>query len=297
MKLLLALPVGRRLRGGDPRGLVDIAQRAEQAGVAGVILAEHVVMGPHTEAYEWGPFPFPPESPWLEPIVVLSAMAAATERIVLSTGILIAALRPAPLLAKQVATLDLLSGGRVELGVGTGWQREELEAHGVPYERRGPALTDTIAACRALWGEQPATFASPTVRFGPIWCESRPLRTGGPPVLFSGTLTARNRRRIVELGDGWIPIMGATQDDITAGVAVLRAAYGAAGRDPSTLRVRAPLPLQKEGERPSLGRTLAGVAALEAIGATEVSIPLAAFARDEADLDEVFAELAELTAR
>jgi alkanesulfonate monooxygenase SsuD/methylene tetrahydromethanopterin reductase-like flavin-dependent oxidoreductase (luciferase family) len=116
---------------GDWRGLLDLARAAEDAGVERIIVVDHVVMGEHTENYQWGKFPVPPEAPWLEPLAVLSAMAAVTTQVRLATGILIAPLRPAAFLAKQVATLDQLSHGRVDLGVGTGWQREEYDAEGI----------------------------------------------------------------------------------------------------------------------------------------------------------------------
>jgi probable F420-dependent oxidoreductase len=291
MRLLMTLPVGTQLRGGDPAGIVDLAQRAEGAGIDGVILGEHVVMGSHPEAYAWGKFPFEPNAPFPEPIVVLSAIASVTSRIVLSTGILIAPLRPAPLLAKQVTTLDQLSHGRIELGVGGGWQREELEAHGVEYAKRGQILTDTIAACRSLWSEQPATFESPSFAFSGLWCEPGPMRKGGPPIHFGGTLNERNIDRIVRLGDGWIPIMGENEAGIAEGVSVLRERMIAFGRDPSELHVRSALPLQREDGKLSLTQTLGGIPHWEALGATDLTVPLAAFVRSEHDVEPVFEEL------
>jgi probable F420-dependent oxidoreductase len=284
--LLVGLPMGTRPGAGDPRELVRIAGALEDAGAGGVVVSDHVLIGPRTDLYPWGDFPFPPEAPWLEPLTVLTAIAAVTERLVLTTGVLIVPLRPAPLLAKTVATLDVLSRGRFVLGAGTGWQAEELEAQGLDPAARGRLLTDTIAACRALWRDAPATFSSATVSFEHVWSEPRPTRPGGPPVLFSGTLTARNVRRIVELGDGWIPIMGATIDDVAAGTARLRAALADAGRDPGELRVRVPLPVV----RGDLAATLAGAGDATAAGATEVSVPWGAIGDDR--LPELAALLA-----
>src|SRR5262245_900183 len=107
---------------GEWHRFVDLARAAEDAGVDRIVVVDHVVMGTHTDAYSWGTFPTPPESPWFEPMTMLAAIASATRRIRLATGILIAPLRPAALLAKQAATLDVISGGRLDLGVGTGWQ-------------------------------------------------------------------------------------------------------------------------------------------------------------------------------
>jgi probable F420-dependent oxidoreductase len=293
--LLLGLPAGTRAGGGDPRLLLDLAVQAEAAGVGGVIIADHVLIGERTDRYQWGPFPFPPEAPWLEPLTVLAAIATATERLVLTTGILIVPLRPATFLAKQVATLDHLSGGRVVLGVGTGWQDEEFTAQGLDPAQRGRLLTDFVAACRMLWRYAPASFDSPTVSFERVWSEPRPVTPGGPPVLFSGTLTPRNVRRIVDLGDGWIPIMGTTVDGLAEGVATLRAAYAAADRDPADLRVRMALPLAKgSGGGRDLSASLAGLGDVLAAGATEVSVPSAAFV--EADDPGVGRWLDELAA-
>jgi probable F420-dependent oxidoreductase len=290
LPVLLGLPPGK-YAGGNAGTFVTTARRAEEAGFAGVVVSDHVVMGPHPERYPWGRFPGTSDDPWLEPLTMLTAIACVTTHLRLATGVLLAPLRPAPLLAKTIATLDVLSGGRVDLGVGTGWQQEEIEAHGVDFAKRGEALTDTMAACRALWRDSPARFSSPTVSFDEIWCVPKPCRAGGPPVLFSGTLTKRNIRRIVELGDGWIPIMGETLEGVAAGAAVLRDALAAAGRDPSALRVRASLPPVKDPDgRPDLAATLAELPNLAKHGATDAVIPLGGLTRDEAALPAVFDE-------
>jgi len=289
------LPSGTQHGAAPTSLLVEMARRCEEAGADGVVLGEHVVMGPRPGDYAWGDFPFGVDAPFPEPMVALSAVAAVTRRLVLTTGVLVAALRPAPLLAKQAATLDELSGGRLELGVGTGWQREELEALGVPFDKRGPALTDTIGACRALWGEQPARFQSPTVSFDELWCEPRPP-LGRPPVHFAGTLNERNLRRVVELGDGWIPIMGATDESVASDAARLRATWDDAGRGPEPPRIRVALPLRRVDGRLSPRATLAGWEAAAVGGGTDLTIPMAAFVRTEADLDRFVEELGEARA-
>jgi probable F420-dependent oxidoreductase len=272
--------------------IVDLARQAEAAGVDTLIVPDHVVMGDRTDRYAWGSFPYPPESPWLEPLTVLAAIAGATSRVRLATGILIAPLRPAALLAKTAATLDVLSRGRLELGVGTGWQKEEFDAIGLDYERRGELLTDTIAACRALWSASPASFSSQTVSFEKIWCEPKPMQPGGVPIWFSGTLTRRNLDRLTRLGDGWIPIMGETLEGLEDGVRRIRDAWSARGRDPGALKVRGTLDVVRgEDGRPSLARTLAGAPAFARRGATDVQITLLAFARTPERLPDFFAEL------
>jgi len=295
MRLTLSIPsFGPFFPAGRLHEVIDLARRAEAAGVDTVIVPDHVVMSEHTEAYEWGPFPFPIEVPWLEPLTVLAAIAGATSRVRLATGILIAPLRPAIVLAKTISTLDVLSQGRVELGVGVGWQREEYDAAGLDFAKRAQRLDDTLAACRVLWKDSPASFASKTVSFEKIWCEPRPLQPGGVPVWFSGTLIQRNIDRIVRWGDGWIPIMTATRTDLADGAKLLADAFAKAGRDPKTLKVRGSLELKMGANgRPDLAATLAGAHELAAAGATDLQLGMLAFVRKPEHQDAFFAELKE----
>jgi len=294
MRLTLSIPsFGPFFPPGRMHEVIGLARMAEAAGVDTVIVPDHVVMGERTDRYEWGPFPFPVEAPWLEPLTVLTAIAAATQTLRLATGILVAPLRPAVLLAKTAATLDVLSQGRLDLGVGVGWQREEFEAEGLDFAARGELLTDTLGACRALWRDTPASFHSEHVNFDRIWCEPKPIQPGGPMVWFSGTLGARNVDRIARLGDGWIPIMTATRDDLAQGVKVLHDALAKAGREPAKLRVRGALDAVRTDKRPDLARTLEGAHAFAAAGATDVQLPLLAFVRAPEALPDWFAELRE----
>ena len=283
--LTVSLPVyGSFLPTGQLHRAVELARAVEGAGLDGVLLPEHVVMGPNTDAYPYGAFPLGPDVAWPDPLVLLAAMAAATEEVRLQTGVLVAPARPAPVLAKEAATLDARSGGRLDLGVGTGWQAEELEACGVPFHERGRTLTDVLGACRALWGPGPASFTSPTVSFEGLWCEPSPARPGGPVVLVAGGLHQRNLERIAALGDGWLPIVGTSAEDVAAGTAALRDAFAEAGRDPAALRVRGGLPTVRDADgRADLDATLAGAEAMAAAGATEVSITLRAFVGDVED--------------
>ena len=143
----------------------------------------------------------------------------------------------------------VLSGGRLDLGVGIGWQREEYDAAGLDFDQRGHLLTETITTCRALWEG----------RVPDVWCEPKPLQAR-LPVWFSGTLTPRNIRRIVELGDGWLPITGATTEDIAQGIVRLRGEFEKAGRDPASLQVQAS------------ARTADAVPALAAAGVTTINM-------------------------
>jgi probable F420-dependent oxidoreductase len=277
---------------GEWPRFVDLARAAEDAGIDRIVVVDHVVMGPHTENYVWGKFPVPPDAPWLEPLTVLAAVAGATTTVRLATGILIAPLRPAAFLAKQVATLDQMSGGRVDLGVGTGWQREEYEAQGLSFEARGQLLDDTLAACRALWRDTPAALDSPTLSFHDIYCMPKPVQAGGVPIWVAGTLHTRNLARMVEYGAGWIPIMGETVEGIAAGARRIRDTFTAAGRDPSTLQVQAPLRLAMGDDgRPDLDASMASVPELVAAGATDVIVTLRAFARDVASSPEAMVRI------
>jgi len=271
---------------------VDLARAVEDAGVDRLVVVDHVVMGPHTEKYAWGKFPVPPEAPWFEPLIVLAAVAAATERIRLATGILIAPLRPAALLAKQAATLDVLSRGRLDLGVGTGWQREEYDASGLDFERRGQTLSDTLAACKALWRDTPAAIDTPTLAFHDIYCEPKPLQPGGVPLWIGGALHARNLDRMVRWGDAWIPIMGATLDEIADGKRRIEGAWTDAGRDPAALQVQAPLRIERGDDgRPDLAHSMATVPDLLAAGATDVHVTLRAFTGDPERAPAVCADI------
>jgi probable F420-dependent oxidoreductase len=267
---------------GPPPGswheIVDHAALAEAAGVDRILLTDHVVMGEHTGAYPYGEFPFAPDVAWLEPLTTVATMAARTSRVRFSTKILIAPLRPAPLLAKTLATLDVLSRGRIEVGVATGWQREEYRAAGLDWERRGRLLTDTIAACRALWSEAPASFRSESLRFDRIWCSPRPLQDR-IPVWFAGRLHARNVARICTLGDGWIPEPYAPPEALEEGLPRLREAWARAGRDPAALGVQGDLDALRGADgRPDLRASLAAVPRWVRAGATTVNVVMSLFA-------------------
>jgi probable F420-dependent oxidoreductase len=277
---------------GEWKRFVDLGRAADDAGVDRIVVVDHVVMGPHTDKYVWGKFPVPPDAPWFEPITMLTAIAAVTERVRLATGILIVPLRPAAFLAKQIATLDQLSNGRVDLGVGTGWQREEYDAEGIDFDQRGQLLTDSLAALQVLWRDTPAALDTPTISFRETYCEPKPVQAGGVPIWVAGTLNRRNLDRLVRFGSGWIPIMGATIDDIAAGTKQIGEAWTAAGRDPAALKAQVPIRMAMGDDgKPDLARSLASVPELVAAGATDINVTLRAFCRDVADAPAVMQEL------
>jgi probable F420-dependent oxidoreductase len=294
-QLSLGIPTFGTPPPGGWRDLLALARAADEAGVDRLVLPDHVVLGAHVDRYPWGTFPTGPEADWLEPLALMSALAAATERVRFLTGILVAPLRPAALLAKTVATIDVLSDGRVDLGVGVGWQPEEFVALGVDFARRGDLLDRTIADCRTLWSGSPLEVTAPDGTATPVWSAPVPHQRR-LPVWFSGTLGRRNVARIVELGDGWIPIMGATPDDLATGIAQLREAYRHAQRDPADLQVRASPTLVRDVDgRADASATVAGARELVAAGVTDVHLPLRPFLADGA-LDSAPEAMAELVA-
>lgn len=279
---------------GDFRPVLDVVRMADELGVDMVSITDHVVMGENLGAYPFGKFPVPLDFPWYEPMVTLAAIAAVTERIALSTGVLIAPLRPAVLLAKQLATLDAISRGRVEIGLGVGWQKEEYEASGIPFEGRFGRLEEQIKVCRLLWREAPASFAGNTVSFDKIHAWPRPARPQGIPVWMGLQATPRNCERIAALGDGWVPIHKDVAP-IAEGVAALREAFAAHGRDPGTLEVCVGPRMRFDADRkPDLAATLAGAREYVEAGATVLQFFPSALCRGPEDLPYFFKQLVQL---
>jgi probable F420-dependent oxidoreductase len=233
--------------------LVDVAVAADQAGVDRVLLSDHVVLGEHLEEYgrsevggmTGGRQPTGPDGHWLEPMTVLALLAGRTTRVRLGTGILLAALRRPVVLAKAAATLDVLSGGRLDLGVGVGWQREEYDAAGLRFEDRGRLLDECLTVCQTLWRDSPASYSSQTLRFGPVHSLPHPTRAEGVPLWVSGTLNQRVVERIARFATGWMP-WGDEMADPAAAVPRLREAIAALGRDPLELRVLGHLRLRDD---------------------------------------------------
>jgi probable F420-dependent oxidoreductase len=273
--------------------LADLGRAAEDTGLDRLVVVDHVVMSENVGAYQWGTFPGGPDGPWLEPLTVLAAVAATTRRIRLATGVVIAALRPAALLAKTTATLDAISAGRLDLGVGTGWQREEYEAVGLLWSERGRLLDETLEICSALWQGGPVSYRTERIELDRLYCVPRPVSPDGVPVWIAGSLHARNLNRLRRWATGWIPIMGTDLDGFTAGIATLRAEWQLAGRDPSTLQSQANIPVVRNRHGvPDLARTIGGAGAWADAGATAINITVQAFAADPSAAPAVWSEAA-----
>ncbi len=226
----------------DLRGLVRMAVEAEAAGFDAVMLSEHVVLGrgadaegvmANPRAYA-APGNQDPAMPWPSSIVLLSAMAAATTRIRLAAAAIIAPLRHPLLVAKDLATLDLLSEGRLVVLPTVSWHRAEYAALGVPFEERGRLLDEHLAAWRVLWRDSPATFKGERYAFEDVWLEPKPHRPDGPRLWFGGSsMHGAVIRRLVAHGHGLNPFGRADE----AGMARLEAAMRAAGRSMDELEL------------------------------------------------------------
>ena len=192
-------PVGTR------HNVLAFARRMEALGYDSLWASDHVVI-PHriTSRYPYSPtgqFPLGPEVPFLEPLTTLAVVAGVTQRVTLGTSILVLPHRNPVLAAKMAATLDHLSEGRLVLGVGVGWMREEIELLGGSYDRRGAWSDEALAVMRACWRQARTAHRGEFFSFDDIGVFPKPTR-GDIPVLIGGH-TPRALRRVVELGDGW----------------------------------------------------------------------------------------------
>jgi len=269
----------------DPGGWDDMIRRAEEADRAGIdrlALSDHVVFGERLEEYgdparggtTGGRQPTGPDGHWLEPLTVATYLAARTTHVRFFTGILLAALRRPVVLAKTTATLDVLSGGRLDLGVGVGWQREEYEAAGLDYTRRGHLLDHTLGVVQTLWRETAADFADDHLAFTAIHQMPKPRSPGGVPIWVSGTVNDRAMARLARFGQGWIP-WGADADDLVESIPRMRAAVTAAGGDPDPIEVLGALSVVKGDDGAvDLDATMAAVPALRDAGVTDFRLGL-----------------------
>ena len=257
--------------------LMDFAMAADEAGIDRLAVSDHVVLGEDLEAYgrpgtggtEGAKQPTGPDGHWLEPLTLLSAVAGATSRVRLHTAILLAALRRPTVLAKQLATLDVISGGRIDIGVGVGWQKEEYVACGLDYHRRGRLLDHTLEVLHTLWTDEPAAYSGHGLEFENVHCNPKPLSPNGVPLWVSGTLNDRVLERMGRFGSGWIP-WGADAADPTVGVARCYEAIEAAGRSIDGFEVAGLLPTATNDDGSlNIDATMDAVPALVEAGITD----------------------------
>jgi probable F420-dependent oxidoreductase len=269
--------------GGDFAAVVELVQTADRVGIDQVLAIDHVVMGESLDRYPYGRFQGRSDYPFLDPMVQLGTYASVTKTVKLATGIVIAPLRPAPVLAKQIATLDVLSCGRAEIGLGTGWQKEEYDACGVAWERRFDYMEEQVRAMRQLWTEAPTSFHGRSITFDRLY--ALPFPTQGPqiPLHFGVAATERNIARIAELGNGWLP-MEQNPQKLIEPVLKLKAAFVSRGRKAEDLEVRTTLATVKGANgKPDLDASLAAIPEYVAAGVTTLRFAPPIFCRGPDD--------------
>ncbi len=245
----------------DPANAIELLQAGEEAGFESAWTVEHTVIPAGYEStYPYSPsgrmsprddFPIP------DPLIWLSYVAAATARIRLATGILILPQHNPVITAKQVATLDCLSGGRMLLGIGVGWLKEEFDTIGAPFARRGERTDEYIAAMRALWSMEIPSFHGRYVNFDQTYCLPQPLK-GSVPIIIGGHSKAA-ARRAGKLGDGFFPARGTPEDLID----LARQSAQENGRDPDAMEITASAP-----------EDLEDLQRLAALGVSRVLVPV-----------------------
>jgi probable F420-dependent oxidoreductase len=249
-----------------------ICRTAEAAGFESLWGGEHVILPTHIESkYPYtadGKIPAEPDTPIPDPLIWLAFAAAAAPSVRLGTCILIVPQRNPLVLAKELATLDRLSGGRVELGIGVGWLKEEFDALGVPWERRGARNDEYVAAMRALWQGPHASFHGEFVDFESVTCSPRPVN-GSIPILVGGDTDAAIRRA-VRLADGYFPGEGDVER-LGGLIRRVREAAEDAGRDPASIEINAMFGQQ-------MADPVAGAAELAELGVDRAMVPAFFFA-------------------
>lgn len=229
-----------------PEQLVRFAQRAEALGFETIWTSDHIVVPTEVHSsypyHPTGQMPFVPTEPYLEPLIVMTYLAAATQRIRLGTSVLILPYRNPVFTAKALATLDVLSHGRITLGVGVGWMEEEFQALGLDtYVRRGAYSDECIRIFRTLWTEENPAFQGEFHQFAGIKCEPKPVQIGGIPIWVGGH-TPQAIRRAARLGNGWQPIVQRPPADLPPEtlcqhIAALHELATANGRDPQAITI------------------------------------------------------------
>jgi probable F420-dependent oxidoreductase len=214
----------------------ELARAAEERGFESLWLPEHT----HIPVSRRSPWPGGPDLPreyWHthDLFVALAVAAAVTTRLKVGSGICLLVERDPITTAKEVASLDALSGGRFLFGIGGGWNAEEMEDHGTDFRTRWRLLRERVLAMKKIWTEDEPAFEGEFVRFPPLWSWPKPVQKPHPPVLLGGH-GRRALERVVDYCDGWLPI-GVRAGDLTAGIAELRRVATEKGRDPATISI------------------------------------------------------------
>jgi len=261
----------------DPDFMVGLARHAEALGFESIVTVEHpLVIGGYTSRYPYAPsgrMPLPDDTPIPDPVDLLAFVAGATTTIGLATGVLILPAHHPVTLAKRLATVDVLSKGRLRLVIGVGWLREELEACGADFATRGRRTDESIDVMRTLWadsGGEGASYGGEFFRFSAAHCYPKPCRPEGVPIHIGGH-SAASIRRAARRGDGWVPL-GLRGEELSTALATLRSLAADAGRDPDSIEVT--LPASAGHVSPERVEELAALGASRialAIGGSELS--------------------------
>jgi probable F420-dependent oxidoreductase len=246
MKLSVEFPSVAHREG--PEAVTRLAQAIERIGYDHIDVFDHVVMGIPIDGRP--PGPYNPAMPILEALIALSYVAAVTRRVTLGTEVLVLPQRQPALVAKQVSTLDTLSGGRVRLGVGVGWQESEFEALGEDFHDRGARADEAIRLLRAYWGEPQVSHAGPHYRTVAMAMEPKPPQRGALPIWIGGNSDAAYRR-VGRLGDGWLASRVNEPADARKAFDSIRRHAAQAGRDPAAIGLQsmvAPPPRDAAGK-------------------------------------------------
>jgi probable F420-dependent oxidoreductase len=216
----------------------ELAKATEQRGFESIFFPEHT----HIPTSRRTPYPLggelPPEySHTIDPFVAMTMAAAVTKNLKLATGICLVIERDPIVLAKEVASVDLASNGRVIFGIGGGWNSEEMENHGTAFKSRWKLLRERVEAIKALWTKEEASYHGEFVNFDPVWCWPKPVQKPHPPILL-GSHGQRGMQRVVRYCDGWLPNAGRGVD-LPAQIMQLRRVAEEAGRDPKTISITA----------------------------------------------------------
>ncbi|API58663.1 hypothetical protein BSL82_04515 [Tardibacter chloracetimidivorans] len=284
MKVAMTTVGLRAWMASDIPAMIDEVKLAESVGLYQYDMPDHLVTVQQPVDYPYGKVAIElSHQPFYEPLTMLSALAASTSRIRLSTGILLAPFRPAVLLSKQISTLDHISRGRIDLGFGVGWMKEEFDACGVQYEGRFGYMIDQVRACRSLWTEAPASIDNKAAKFDEIFCFPHPYQKGGPRVILGIAPNARNFARMAEVADGWD--CAPTESDpatLRTHIAELKQAFVERGRDPESILIRAYPPIVYDAnDQADIRATLAQAPAFEDAGVDVMRINAVSFVRDE----------------
>ena len=218
---------------------VALGRAVEERGFESLWLPEHSHI-PTARTTPWGGMKDAPPLPEMyrrthDQFVALAAIAATTDTLLLGTGITLVAQRDPIWLAKQVASLDVVSDGRLVFGIGYGWNKEEMASHGVAYLERRAILRESILTMKEIWANDVAEYHGDHVDLDPSWSWPKPLQKPHPPIILGGGAGPRTFGDIAEFCDGWMPIAG--RHDFTSKIGDLHDAARAAGRDPSTLTI------------------------------------------------------------